>query len=130
MRPPAYRSARRGNAHDPAAAIGVPTTDLERVLSTSSITSCCLGSVAHGTRPFPTRDDRNNVILALLLSEGWHNNHHYCPSSARMGFRWWEFDLNYAILRLLARIGIVWDLKAPPKGALSSRCPGRGVGSQ
>jgi stearoyl-CoA desaturase (Delta-9 desaturase) len=78
----------------------------------------CLGSVAHryGTRRFRTRDDsRNNVALAfLLLGEGWHNNHHYCPSSASMGFRWWEFDANYALLCLLARIGIVWDLKAPP----------------
>jgi stearoyl-CoA desaturase (delta-9 desaturase) len=85
----------------------------------------CLGSVAHryGTRPFPTQDDsRNNVMLALLLlGEGWHNNHHYCPASARMGFQWWEFDANYAILSLLARIGIVWDLKVPPPRALGNR---------
>jgi stearoyl-CoA desaturase (delta-9 desaturase) len=78
----------------------------------------CIGSVAHlcGTRPFPTHDDsRNNVILALLLfGDGWHNNHHYCPTSARMGFRWWQFDLNYAILKLLAWYGVVWDLKRPP----------------
>jgi stearoyl-CoA desaturase (delta-9 desaturase) len=111
---------------DPAAAVsGAQLAVWGSVLSTVCVYHLvlCLGSVAHlyGTRPFPTRDDsRNNVILALLLlGEGWHNNHHYCPSSARMGFRWWEFDLNYALLRLLARIGIVWDLKAPPKGALS-----------
>jgi stearoyl-CoA desaturase (Delta-9 desaturase) len=85
----------------------------------------CLGSVAHryGTRSFPTRDDsRNNVVLALLLlGEGWHNNHHYCPASARMGFQWWELDANYVILSLLARIGIVWGLKVPPPRALGNR---------
>jgi len=84
-----------------------------------------LGSIAHryGARPFPTPDDsRNNVALGwLLLGEGWHNNHHFCPSSARMGFRWWEIDPNYAMLRLLVRIRIVWDLKAPPREAIRSR---------
>jgi stearoyl-CoA desaturase (delta-9 desaturase) len=82
----------------------------------------CLGSVAHrfGTRTFPTRDDsRNNVALGwVLFGEGWHNNHHAYPSSARMGFRPWEVDLNYAILRLLARLGIVWDLRVPPDALL------------
>jgi stearoyl-CoA desaturase (delta-9 desaturase) len=106
---------------DPASGVsGLQLTVWGTLLSTVCVYHgvLCLGSVAHryGTRPFRTRDDsRNNVALAfLLLGEGWHNNHHYCPSSARMGFRWWELDLNYAILRLLARIGIVWDVKAPP----------------
>lgn len=112
-------------ALDPAAGVsGVQLAVWGTVLSTVCVNHLvlCLGSVAHryGTRPFPTRDDsRNNVVLGLLLlGEGWHNNHHYCSSSARMGFRWWEFDPNYTILKLLARIGIVWDLKLPPKGAI------------
>ncbi len=69
-----------------------------------------------GTRRFPTADDsRNNVIVSLLtLGDGWHNNHHYCPYSARHGFRWWEIDVNYAILRILSLMGVVWDLKLPP----------------
>ncbi|EQD61005.1 Delta 9 acyl-lipid fatty acid desaturase, partial [mine drainage metagenome] len=42
-----------------------------------------------------TRDDsRNNFLLALLtFGEGWHNNHHRFPGTARQGFRWWEIDL-------------------------------------
>jgi stearoyl-CoA desaturase (delta-9 desaturase) len=74
-----------------------------------------INSVAHvwGTRPFPTRDDsRNNFWLALLtLGEGWHNNHHHCRSSCRQGVRWWEVDLTYAGLRLLAMFRIARDLR-------------------
>jgi len=76
-------------------------------------------SVCHryGTRRFATKDDsRNNVVISLLtLGDGWHHNHHYYPYSARHGLRWWEIDINYAILRLLACLGIVWELKLPPK---------------
>ena len=70
----------------------------------------------YGTRRFETPDDsRNNVLIALLtFGDGWHHNHHRCPSSARHGFRWWEFDLTYAMLTLLAGLGLVWDLKQPP----------------
>ena len=68
-----------------------------------------------GRRRFATRDDsRNNLLVSLLtLGDGWHHNHHHCPYSARHGFAWWEIDLNYAILRLLASLGLVWDLKLP-----------------
>ena len=56
-----------------------------------------INSLAHrfGRRRYATRDDsRNNLWLALLtLGEGWHNNHHHYPASARQGFRWWEIDL-------------------------------------
>jgi stearoyl-CoA desaturase (delta-9 desaturase) len=113
---------------DPAAGVsGMQLVVWGTVLSTVCVyhITLCVGSIAHlyGTRPFPTRDDsRNNVVLAFLMfGDGWHNNHHYCPSSARMGFRWWEFDPNYALLRLLQRIGIVWDLKVPPKGVVPRR---------
>ena len=107
---------------DPSAGVsGLQLVVWGPVLSTVCVLHgvLCLGSIAHryGTRPFATPDDsRNNVALALLLlGEGWHNNHHFCPSSARMGFRWWELDANYALLRVLARVGIVWDLRAPPE---------------
>jgi stearoyl-CoA desaturase (Delta-9 desaturase) len=79
-----------------------------------------INSLAHrfGTRRFETRDDsRNNLLLALLtFGEGWHNNHHQFPGSARQGFRWWEVDLTYYLLRVLALVGIVWDLKPVPEG--------------
>jgi stearoyl-CoA desaturase (Delta-9 desaturase) len=77
-----------------------------------------INSLAHrwGRRRFATRDNsRNNWLLALLtLGEGWHNNHHHFPGSARQGFSWWEVDLTYYGLRLLALFGLVWDLRPVP----------------
>lgn len=77
-----------------------------------------INSVAHriGTRRYATRDDsRNNWALALItLGEGWHNNHHHYQASARQGFRWWEVDITYYVLRLMAALGLVWDLKPVP----------------
>lgn len=78
-----------------------------------------INSLAHrwGSRRFQTRDNsRNNWLLALItFGEGWHNNHHHFPGSARQGFRWWEVDLTYYGLRLLAAVGLVWDLKPIPE---------------
>lgn len=77
-----------------------------------------INSLAHrfGSRRFPTRDNsRNNLWLALLtFGEGWHNNHHHFPGSARQGFRWWEVDMTYYGLRLMSLFGLVWDLKPVP----------------
>jgi stearoyl-CoA desaturase (delta-9 desaturase) len=70
-----------------------------------------------GTRRYPTRDtSRNNWLLALItLGEGWHNNHHHYAVSARQGFFWWELDITYYLLRLMARLGIVSDLRPVPE---------------
>ncbi len=77
-----------------------------------------INSLAHryGRRRFATKDDsRNNLWLALLtFGEGWHNNHHYFPGSARQGFRWWEIDLTWYGLKLMAWLGLVHDLKPVP----------------
>ncbi|TNE83370.1 MAG: acyl-CoA desaturase, partial [Gammaproteobacteria bacterium] len=77
-----------------------------------------INSLAHvwGTRRFDTGDDsRNNLVLAILtLGEGWHNNHHRWPLSARQGFRWYEIDLTFYGLWLLARLGVIWDLTPVP----------------
>jgi stearoyl-CoA desaturase (delta-9 desaturase) len=77
-----------------------------------------INSLAHrfGTRRFDTRDDsRNNALLALLtFGEGWHNNHHFFPGTARQGFRWWEIDLTWYGLKLMAGLGLVRDLKPVP----------------
>jgi stearoyl-CoA desaturase (delta-9 desaturase) len=77
-----------------------------------------INSLAHrwGSQRYETGDDsRNNFWLALLTwGEGWHNNHHWFMGSARNGFFWWEIDLTYYGLRLLALFGIVWDLKEVP----------------
>ncbi|HEY5970754.1 MAG TPA: acyl-CoA desaturase [Pseudoxanthomonas sp.] len=81
-----------------------------------------INSLAHryGRRRFDTRDDsRNNVWLALLtFGEGWHNNHHFFPGSARQGFRWWEIDLSWYLLRGMAALGLVHDLKPVPAWVL------------
>ncbi len=77
----------------------------------------CINSLAHvlGTRRYVTGDDsRNNWYLAIFtLGEGWHNNHHACQSSARQGFRWWQYDPTYYGLKLLSWCGLVWDLNQP-----------------
>ena len=77
-----------------------------------------INSFAHrfGTRRYATREgSRNNALLALLtLGEGWHNNHHRYPAAARQGFFWWEIDLSWYGLRLLAALGIVSDLRPVP----------------
>jgi stearoyl-CoA desaturase (delta-9 desaturase) len=82
-----------------------------------------INSLAHryGKRRFDTRDDsRNNLWLALLtFGEGWHNNHHFFPGTARQGFRWWEVDLTWYGLRLLAMLGLVRDLKPVPAWVLA-----------
>lgn len=70
-----------------------------------------------GKKRFVTDDEsRNSWWVALLtFGEGWHNNHHRWPLSARQGMYWWEFDLTYLVLRFLQAIGIVWDVKVYPK---------------
>jgi len=72
---------------------------------------------AFGKRRFNTSDNsRNSFLLALVtLGEGWHNNHHRYPGSERQGFYWWEIDPTHYVLRVLAALGIVWDLRAPPE---------------
>lgn len=82
-------------------------------------TTFLVNSVAHaaGERRFETDDEsRNNWLVALLtLGEGWHNNHHRWPTSERQGFYWWEVDVTHYVLRLLARAGLIWDVREPPE---------------
>lgn len=77
-----------------------------------------VNSLAHvvGSQRFKTSDDsRNNFFLALLtLGEGWHNNHHRYMNTARQGFYWWEIDVSYYVLKSLAWMGLIWDLKSVP----------------
>ena len=82
----------------------------------------CINSLAHvhGRKRYVTGDDsRNNWLLAFFtMGEGWHNNHHAYQSSVRQGFKWWEIDGTYYILKALSWTGLVWDLKAPPEQVL------------
>jgi len=79
----------------------------------------CVNSVTHvvGNKRFKNPDESRNSwwVAMLTFGEGWHNNHHRYPHSARQGMYWWEFDLTYLILRLLEKIGLVWQLKTYPK---------------
>jgi stearoyl-CoA desaturase (Delta-9 desaturase) len=81
-----------------------------------------INSVAHrlGSRRFETRDaSRNNWLLALFtLGEGWHNNHHRYQASVRQGFRWYELDASYLVLRTAAACGLVWNLRPVPQRVL------------
>ncbi|HEY8076305.1 MAG TPA: acyl-CoA desaturase [Labilithrix sp.] len=82
-----------------------------------------INSVSHlwGTRRYDTPDDsRNNALLAALtFGEGWHNNHHSYMSCARQGFARWEIDPSYWAIRLLALLGIVWDVREPPASVMA-----------
>jgi fatty-acid desaturase len=66
-----------------------------------------------GRRRFATKDDsRNSWWVALLtFGEGWHNNHHAHPTSARHGLAWYELDVTWIQLRLLQALGLVWDVR-------------------
>jgi stearoyl-CoA desaturase (delta-9 desaturase) len=86
-----------------------------------------INSLAHtyDTRRYDTGDDsRNNFWLAIMtFGEGWHNNHHYYPNSARQGFRWWEIDISYSLLVVVSWLGLVWDLKPVPVRVLAAPMP-------
>ena len=75
-----------------------------------------VNSVTHlwGTRRFSTSDDsRNSFWVALLTGgEGWHNNHHAYPVSARHGLAWYEIDVNYYGIRLMEILGLASHVKA------------------
>jgi stearoyl-CoA desaturase (delta-9 desaturase) len=73
-----------------------------------------------GSRRYETGEaSKNSLWLALLtMGEGWHNNHHHYPLSARQGFFWYEIDLTYYVLLGLEKLGLVWDLQAPPRRML------------
>lgn len=75
-----------------------------------------VNSICHvwGKQPFQnTRDhSKNNALVGVLaLGEGWHNNHHFRPTSARHGLLPGQFDLTYSVIRLLERMKLVWNVQ-------------------
>lgn len=74
-----------------------------------------VNSLTHlwGSRRFTTRDDsRNNWFVALLsFGEGWHNNHHAHPTSARHGLAWYEIDMTWMAIKLLEKFGLARSVK-------------------
>jgi stearoyl-CoA desaturase (delta-9 desaturase) len=85
----------------------------------------CVGSISHmiGSRPFVTRDDSaNNWPVAIFtFGEGLQNNHHAFPGAYRHGLRWWEPDLSGWVIAVLAKAGIVWDLRMPDHQTIYNR---------
>ena len=84
-----------------------------------------VNSICHmfGRKDYRARDEsRNNWFIALLVfGEGWHNNHHAFPASARHGLAWWQYDLSWWVIRGLERLGLVWDVKVPDQESLHRR---------
>lgn len=87
-----------------------------------------VNSAAHSTgyRTYDARDlSTNNWWVALLAwGEGWHNNHHAFPSSARHGLRWYEIDLTWLTIRLLALARMATKIKVPSRDMLRRRLIG------
>ncbi len=77
-----------------------------------------INSIAHlvGRRVWPTKDhSRNSFLLALLtLGEGWHNNHHWHPGTVQQGFRWWQIDITFYVLRAMSLVGLVSGIRKLP----------------
>jgi len=77
-----------------------------------------VNSVTHlwGYRNFDTDEDsRNNVFVGLISNgEGWHNNHHAHPRSARHGHRWWELDVTWLTIRMMMFLGLAKKVIVPP----------------
>jgi len=84
-----------------------------------------VNSICHmfGRRPFRSRDEsRNNwLVAALVLGEGWHNNHHAFPSSARHGLERRQVDVSWLVIRGLERLGLVWNVRRPTPAQLERR---------
>lgn len=89
-----------------------------------------VNSVTHlwGYRNYATDEQsRNNVLIGLISNgEGWHNNHHADPRSAAHGHRWWEFDVTYLTIKLLALVGLARDVVMPNPRLAAARAIGGG----
>ena len=76
-----------------------------------------------GTRRFETADDSKNSwwVALLTFGEGWHNNHHAHPTSARHGLGRFELDLTWIQIRLLEKLGLAWDVRVPTRTQIARK---------
>ncbi|MGC4032533.1 MAG: fatty acid desaturase [Tepidisphaeraceae bacterium] len=88
-----------------------------------------VNSICHffGYQSYQSGDhSRNNPLVAIIsLGEGWHNNHHAFPTSARHGLRWFEFDSSWVVIRTLQLLGLAWDVRLPSKAAQEQKAQPR-----
>jgi stearoyl-CoA desaturase (Delta-9 desaturase) len=84
-----------------------------------------INSICHiwGARPYRSHDQsRNNIIMGVIgFGEGWHNNHHAFPTSARHGLAWWQIDISWWIIRLMEIFGLAWKVRVPGERQLASK---------
>lgn len=84
-----------------------------------------VNSVCHlwGSRPFRSHDEsRNNALFGILaLGEGWHNNHHAFPASARHGLAWWQFDASYLLIKTLGLFGLARNIRVPSRDRIEAK---------
>jgi stearoyl-CoA desaturase (Delta-9 desaturase) len=101
---------------------------LVRVLVVHHVT-WSINSVCHiwGSKPFRSHDEsRNNLLFGIIgMGEGWHNNHHAFPTSARHGLRWWELDVSYLIIRAMGLVGLASDIRVPTRERMEAKRAGR-----
>ncbi|MFO0904692.1 MAG: acyl-CoA desaturase [Pirellulales bacterium] len=106
------------------ALLGVLWGGLARIFFTHHVT-WAINSVCHlmGRYDYESGDEsRNNPICAILaMGEGWHNNHHAFPTSARHGLEWWQFDSSWIVIRTMQLFGLAWSVKVPSEKTLASR---------
>ena len=98
------------------ALLGVLWGGLVRLFFVHHIT-WSVNSVCHvwGTQPFRSHDEsRNNPIVGVLaFGEGWHNNHHAFPTSARHGLAWWQIDTSYMVIKTMKWLRLARDVRTP-----------------
>lgn len=97
---------------------------LVRVFVTHHVT-WSINSICHlfGQREFHSDDEsRNNLICGILaFGEGWHNNHHAFPTSARHGLKWWQLDSSWLIIRTMQFLGLAWNVRLPSEKAQAAK---------
>jgi stearoyl-CoA desaturase (delta-9 desaturase) len=84
-----------------------------------------INSVCHvwGSRDYKSHDhSTNNWVFAILgMGEGWHNNHHAFPTSARHGLKWYQFDLSYVVIKAMSFVGLARKLRIPSQDRLDAK---------
>ncbi len=84
-----------------------------------------VNSVCHmwGGQPYDSKDDsRNNAVCGILaLGEGWHNNHHAFPTSARHGLAWWQIDFSYMVIYIMKKMHLAWHVRVPSPDAMARK---------
>ena len=100
--------------------LGLIWGGLVRIFITHHIT-WSINSVCHvfGRRQYDVADrSTNNLLCGLLgMGEGWHNNHHAFPTSARHGLDWWQIDASWLVIKAMQLVGLAWNVRLPSQRA-------------